>query len=268
MIRKFALKEKFNMHFAGAEDLEKSKLLSEEDVENILWSFYRIKENKIDIRDLVKHFKKPNIILDSGAYTARTKGVYISIYEYMDFIKMYGKYFDFYVNLDVIYNAKKTLKNQLKMEEEGLEPIPVFHYSKNFGKDKKYLNYYVKRHDYIGLGGIANIDFSIEWFEKVFRILDKYKIRAHAFGIGTQRILRKFGFHSSDTTDWLSGFLYGTIYVLEKGLPKRVKTSKAFIYKNTIEHFGIDYNKLHDRIERTKLNIRVLKSFEKELRRC
>jgi hypothetical protein len=129
------------------------------------------------------------------------------------------------------------------------------------------LIYYCHRCDLIGIGGIANVKVNIEWLEKVFRILNKYKIKAHAFGTLNPQIITKFNWFSCDTTDWLSGFKYRRIFILDKGIPKRIRVENAFRFRSVIEYLGIDYHKLHDNVEKTRLNIRVLKEFENELNR-
>ena len=86
-----------------------------------------------------------SVFLDSGAYSALTKGAKIDIQDYIKFIKENLSVLDLYANLDVIYNAEATLANQQIMEKEGLSPIPCYH----AGEDFSYLQYYIKNYDYI-----------------------------------------------------------------------------------------------------------------------
>ena len=56
--------------------------------------------------------KKINLFLDSGAYSAWSKGVTIDIDEYISFIKKNIKYITVYANLDVIGDPEATYRNQ------------------------------------------------------------------------------------------------------------------------------------------------------------
>ena len=52
------------------------------------------------------------IVLDSGAYSAKAKGIAIDIDDYISFIYKYKNSFRHVVNLDVIQDPKQSLKNQ------------------------------------------------------------------------------------------------------------------------------------------------------------
>lgn len=253
------------IYFAGAENKINCRILSEENVPNILLSFHTLKKNNLEVKDVVKVFKnKPNIFLDSGAYSVATSGAIVSRYEYCEFVKRNEKWFEFYANLDVIYDAEQTLKNMKRIEEEGLHPIPVFH----FGSDFKHLEYYSKRYDLVCLGGIASLqsNISLEWFEKCFRILKEDKTKTHAFGIGSPTILKKFDWFSCDTLDWLCK--NGQIFVPDGNTLKRIRygdSGKVALCRPVIEALGIDYKKLADDKEKSRLNVRSFHWFEQQL---
>lgn len=253
--------------FAGAENKINCKILAEENVPNILGSFHNLKKNNLEVRDVLKVFKnKPNIIIDSGAYSVATSGAIVSRCECCEYFKKNYRHYDYCINFDVIGNAEETLKNQKRMEEEGLNPLPVFHFYKE-GKFK-YLEYYSKRYDLVCLGGIASLqsNVSLEWFEKCFRILKKDKTKAHALGIGSPVILKKFDWFSSDTLNWLCK--NGQIFIPVGNTLKRIRLREkgvVALHRPIIEDLGIDYKKLDDDKEKSRLNIRSFLWFEQQL---
>ena len=67
---------------------------------------------------------RPLLFIDSGAYSAETKGVKISLPEYMTFLKLNEQYVEVAAGLDVLFNADATYANQLTMEAEGINAMP------------------------------------------------------------------------------------------------------------------------------------------------
>jgi len=166
-----------------------------------------------------------DVFLDSGAYSAWTQGIEINIQDYIDFIKQHQDIIDIYANLDVIsidgkrgskLTAELTLKNQKIMEEAGLRPLPVFH----IGEPFEYLEYYIKRYDYIGLGGMVGVPRNtlILWLDECF---DKYicdekgmpKVKIHGFGLTSFSLMLRYPWYSCDSTAWVITSRNGSIYV-------------------------------------------------------
>ena len=102
------------------------------------------------IRSLIEYKKEHpehtgRIMVDSGSFTAYTKGVHIDIDDYLKFIDEIGDYVTVFVAVDDVpdpmnmdYNkAKTTWDNYLYMVER-IRPelrdklIPVFHYGEDF----------------------------------------------------------------------------------------------------------------------------------------
>jgi len=254
--------------FAGAEKKVHAELLAEENVKPML-SFVRIKTTK-KFKEIYKIFNE-KIVVDSGAFSAYNLGIDVGLYDYCHFLKRIDRYVKFYFNLDVIYDSEKTYSNQIKMESEGLSPVPVFHCYKNEEEDYKfeYLENYCKKYDFVGLGGIASSSINFRWLEKCFKILKKYKTRAHGLGVGSPITMKKFNWFSCDSTDWLNGSTRNEVFVPDRtGLLKRVKGSQPellYAAKPMIEYLDISYYSLQDTKERDRLNIRSFKYFEKIL---
>jgi len=138
--------------------------------------------------------------------------------------------------------AMETQKNQLYLENLGLDPLPTFHY----GTDYTELEVLVKKYKYLGLGGLTPIFKDkkklINHFSKCFNILNKNKTKAHGWGTTAYDILIKFPFYSVDSTSWLSGGKFGNIVEFKNNKLKSGNwngNTKKLNYK-TINKFNIE----------------------------
>ena len=159
---------------------------------------------------------KISLFLDSGAFSAWSKGINIDIQEYINFIKEHEKYIDVYAVLDDILDPEITLKNQQIMEEAGLDPLPCFH----FGEDIKYLKDYLDNYDYIALGGMVPISTKDlnEWLDNLFKnfICDKSGmpiVKIHGFGLTSHKLMFRYPWYSVDSTSWVMTSRMGSIYI-------------------------------------------------------
>lgn len=162
------------------------------------------------------------VFLDSGAFSAFTKGIEVDIREYCDYIKR---------NMDIIENVDgalcasvldgigdplKTWQNQMAMEQMGVRPLPCFHY----GEDERYLEWYIKNYDYITLGGMVPISTQ-QLFHWLDRIWDKYltdgsgrpRLKVHGFGLTTQALMERYPWYSVDSSSWVQIAANGNILV-------------------------------------------------------
>lgn len=156
-----------------------------------------------------------DLFLDSGAFSAFSKGINIAIEDYIAFIKENEAYITTYANLDVIGDPEATLKNQRIMEKHGLSPLPCFHY----GEDEKYLRLYLKEYKYVALGGMVPISTKdlILWLDHIFSIIcDKDglpKIKLHGFGLTSFDLMFRYPWWSLDSTSWVMTGRFGSILV-------------------------------------------------------
>jgi len=161
------------------------------------------------------------IFLDSGAFTAWSRGKVINIDDYISFIYKYKDTIDVYANLDVIGSPEKTWENQMIMEKAGLLPLPVFHTP---FEDVKWLQRYIEQgYDYIALGGMAGGTISktriIKHLNSVFPNLlcDQEglpKVKVHGFGMTALQLVYKYPWYSVDSASWqLRGSAYGLVDV-------------------------------------------------------
>lgn len=166
------------------------------------------------------------VFLDSGAFSAYSLGVTIDIQQYCDYIirnRDILRVEDGVVMasvLDGIGDPLLTWQNQVWMERYGAPPLPCFH----FGEDERYLEHYVKNYGYITIGGMVRkrVDDVIKWLDYIWPkyMLDgsgKPRLKVHAFGITTERIMERYPWHSVDSSSWIQAASFGSIYTSEHG---------------------------------------------------
>jgi len=176
----------------------------------LLLSFYYFRT--VDIADLfVDCDPMPDVLLDSGAYSACTRGERVDVVEYADYIQRNAAHIALCVNLDVIGDHQKTHRNQQYLEKRGVRPLPVFH----AGSPTEVLRDLVAEYSYVGLGGIAikRTAHFAPWIRKCFEIAGETKL--HGFGVSNWLLLRAFPWHSVDHTSWGQGFRYGCVPVFD-----------------------------------------------------
>lgn len=166
------------------------------------------------------------IFLDSGAFSAWTLGVTLSVEEYCDYIERNMDIIRFEDGdmmasvLDGIGDAQQTYRNQLEMEARfkhkglGVRPLPCFH----FEEDARYLDYYVANYEYITLGGMvgASTQQLRNWLERVWEnhLLDgsgRAKIKVHGFGITAVPLMEEFDWYSCDSSSWIQSAAFGSV---------------------------------------------------------
>ncbi len=208
-----------NLYFASDPSNRSLSLLSEYKA-NVLLSYYFLTYKKRQFIDFKKKYNIPNLFIDSGAFSAFTKKVFVNIDQYSYYLK--NSNYDVGAGLDVIGNAEETYKNCEYMEKQyGLKIMPTFHY----GEDFEYLDKYCANHDYVAIGGIAQIGKQPQklfpWLSKIFTKYPKHKF--HGFAVTGNRTLSAFPWYSCDSASWTIAAskgsiitLYGTVHISEQ----------------------------------------------------
>ena len=184
---------------------------------HILESWHYVSKQKF-VDDMRREGAK--VFLDSGAFSAFTLGVTLSVPEYCDYIKRNADIIRVEGNalmasvLDGIGDAYQTYCNQEYMESLGVCPLPCFH----FNEDTRYLEHYVKNYEYITLGGMvgATTEQLRAWLEKIWDgwLLDgsgRAKIKVHGFGITAIPLMQEFDWYSCDSSSWIQSAAFGSI---------------------------------------------------------
>jgi len=181
--------------------------------------------------------EQAQIFLDSGAFSAWTLGVKLTVYDYCEYIKR---------NMDILRvedgalmasvldsiggnaaSAEGTYRNQLEMEERGVRPLPCFHK----GEPEAALEYYVANYDYITLGGMVGTSAAqLEvWLD---RIWEKYltdgsgraRVKVHGFGMTSVPLMEAYPWYSCDSSSWIQAAAFGSVMTPEHG-PIKVSSS-------------------------------------------
>ena len=155
------------------------------------------------------------IMLDSGAFSAWTRGAVIDIDQYAEFILKHQDIFEIAVNLDVLNDGKASYDNWKYLRSKGCNVMPVYHLSTN----RKYLERYLKNTDYICLGAIAKLHTTAR-LKGLTYIWDQYlidrktrlpKVKVHGLGLTAIQIMRSYPWYSVDSKAWLDFASYGKV---------------------------------------------------------
>jgi hypothetical protein len=169
--------------------------------------------------------RKIDLYFDSGAFSAWQRGRTIDLHRYMNFLHQYPDAAGA-VNLDVIpgqpgkprtrrdveHAAEQSWANYITMREDGLDPMPVYHY----GERRYWLEKMIgEGATYIGFGGAAALSDKDRrpWLDELFGYLcgsNGYPtVKVHGFGITTIDLIHRYPWFSTDSFSWMFPSAYG-----------------------------------------------------------
>ena len=179
----------------------------------------------------VKQEPKVLLMLDSGAFSAWSKGQEIDIDDYIQYIEDHKDLLHTYVSLDVIPGkpghkrtmamaeeaAAASFENYKYMRKHRLDPMPVVHY----GEGYKWIDEYIAAGaTYIGLSpssGLISKGGSIEWLDGVFTKLTNRQgiplIKTHGFAVASWDLMKRYPWTTCDATSWALTAAFGGIYI-------------------------------------------------------
>lgn len=212
---------------------------------NILESYFYLRKKEW-MFPLIRQFN--NFLLDSGAFTfmSQVKGHKINwdeyIEEYADFINKNDIKLFFELDIDSIVGIKEVERLRGKLEKlTNKKCIPVWHVSRGH-------NYWlkmVKKYDYVAIGGIVTKEIKPKHypiFKQLIKEAHAEGCKVHGLGFTNLKGLTKYKFDSVDSTSWLSGNRFGSVYKFngttmvkfDKKEGQRVKSNETAI-NNFIE---------------------------------
>lgn len=220
-------------YFARMQEVEKKDRLA---VRYILESYHYVSGNQY-VADMRADGAK--VFLDSGAFSAFTKGVSVDLDAYCRYVRDNADIIECASVLDSVGDALKTFQNQDAMESLGIKPLPCFHY----GEDERYLEYYIERYEYITLGGmvpVASPQLKL-WLD---RIWSKYlcgpdgrpKVKVHGFGMTRIQFAFMYPWYSVDSSSWVAYANNGKIFIPSIGV---IEISNG---KSTVKEEGMHFN--------------------------
>lgn len=197
--------------------------------------------NSLDWSRIRRDRKKIDLIVDSGAFTAYKQGNPIDLDAYCSWLKehpMLPHGFR-YMNLDVIGDAERSLRNYKLMLKRGLRPIPIF----TRGAPEKHLEEYYESSELVAIGGIQmKSDNAAGYLKHITRLVDGRPV--HWLGYTIRDHILAWKPTSVDSVNWKSAILYGRMEVFHRG--RFVSMSRMQIAKHfpLLERLGIDIDEL------------------------
>ena len=243
------------------------------------------------------------LFIDSGAYSAWTRGVEIDVDEYIAWINERADYIDLFGQVDVIPGdkihgatmqqvikaAEKTWENYLYMRERVKYPERLL-YTFHVGEPIQYLERALEWKDpqgdlipYIALGGMVGKSESIRrsFLDNCFDAIRRSSnpdVKVHAFGMTSFKLLSNYPITSADSTSWImtganGGIMtdMGTVIVSEQqsNQPSHYSHLPKHLQKGfeeSIAEYGFTLDELsHSRDKRIIFNARYMHKKASEL---
>lgn len=187
------------IYFVTSGNKEELEVIRELKPKNLLLSYWYFKSKSLDEFCSIIGYK-PNILLDSGAYSAFTKNKTVNILDFMKYITDNASEITDYISLDVIGDSQLTIAFYDLLRLKGYTPIPVYHY----GEDDSVLKYYFScGENRIALGGtvpITNKEIVVDWCKKLCKQYPT--IEFHLLGSTNKAVLESQCVHSCDSSSW------------------------------------------------------------------
>lgn len=286
----------FDLYFAGSGDKPVIDFKFENCTNQLLSQLNERGQIKSWIENMRNNGKKCKLFIDSGAWSAHSKGKEVDIDKYIEYLNEYDEYFHVYAELDKIpgeFRKPKTREQQLEAPEISWKNylymkdkiksrdklLPVFHQGEDFKWLKNMLEYTHedtgKHIPYIGISPAndSSITGKIAFIDKCFEIIKNSSnpdVKTHAFGMTSLEILEQYPFTSADSTSYLIAAImdgsimsdYGYLKVSDRKLA--YKDNKLFLADKTllnklITKYGFTLKELSkDSTKRVLYNMRYL----------
>jgi len=286
----------FELYFAGSLNKDTEQYLKEAGCNRLASQL----NDKNVIADWCSMTDRPgHLFIDSGAFSAHTIGSEVDVDAYITYLNSIDEQVEIFAQVDKIPGEFRKIKtalqcqeapelswnNYLYMRSKVNSPdklLPIFHQNEDFKWLKQILEWRSPEGNLIPYIGIspANDKSPKEkqaWMDSVFQIIrdsSNPKVKTHAFGMTSLRLLEMYPFYSADSTTWImvgaNGSImseYGILVLSEKQMnsPNHI----CHLPKDKLEHlekyviskgFTLEgmYTRYQDRIS---FNIRYLKDW-------
>lgn len=273
----------FNLYFAGCGNTPVIDFKLKNNTNQLLSQLNERKGIMDWIDNMKKTGNKCKLFIDSGAWSAHSKGKEVNIDDYINFLNKYDEYFYIYAELDKIpgkFRQIKTLEekleapviswnNYLYMKDKVKSRdklLPVFHQGEDFKWLKNMLEYThqdTKTHiPYIGISPAndSSVPGKVAFIEKCFEIIKNSNnpdVKTHAFGMTSLKVLEQYPFTSADSTSYLMSAINGSI-MTKKGtlnISNRRLSKDNVIFLNNKKELLSEIKKYGYTIEQLSSNI-------------
>ena len=287
----------FDLYFAGSHTYAGDKILMERGACK-LYSQLNDRTRGQMWLDYAKQNKDAKVFVDSGAFSAWSKGKIIDVDDYIKYINENTNELELFASVDNIpgeltrtpthEEVKKSpilsWQNYLYMRERVKEKdklLPVFH----IGEDFKHLQNMLetkldgKHIPYIALGGTVGLTANVKdnWYNTCFKVIRQStnpNVKIHAFGMTSLNILEKYPFTSADSTSWIMTAANGNIYTpygtvcvskVSQDKPNHITKLPKSVQHNIrkfIEQYGVTVDEcMEEYIGRILVNINYLQDW-------
>lgn len=165
----------------------------------VSFEYLPIFESKSLQLSMLKH---NTLALDSGAFTAWTKGKQVDIEKFIEacqnLMATHSRLEDIFA-LDVIGDWQASAHNAEVMWKRGIPVVPTFHVGEPWEALTAMMDAYPK----IAFGGLVGLplDRKVKWVEQAWARVGR-PFPVHILGVTDMRILEAFPFHSCDSSSW------------------------------------------------------------------
>lgn len=216
----------FNIYLAGGynrevdlqlQELGANRLFSQLNDRNGITSWLQGKQKNPNL----------NIFVDSGAFSAHTKGKELDVDEYISYVNYHAGMFSVIAQVDTIpgeFGKPKTRAQMLEAPQSSwinycyMRPLvidypnltPIFHQGEDFSHLMRILEttFDGEHIPYIGISPSNDVSTrdKQKWLEHVFRVIrdsSNPQVKTHAFGMTSLHLLELYPFYSADSTSWI-----------------------------------------------------------------
>lgn len=159
-------------------------------------------------------FNNTDLLVDSGAFTAATKGTSINLGEYCDWLLGNHRHIKHAAVLDVIGDWRATAENHERMLARlgnTVHVLPAWH----LGSPLPELHRLCREHGYIAIGGCvpyaAQPKVLMANLVKVHQVAREHGTKLHGLGITGSQSLLRLPWHTADSSSWAQGYRFGTL---------------------------------------------------------
>lgn len=181
------------------------------------------------------------LMIDSGAFTAWSKGRVIKLSEYATYLTRWRDCWDHAITLDVIGDPAASRQNTRRLHEMGLPVMPVFTRTDTLRE----FDAMVTDVGYVAVGGLVGLPRAAQAAR--VGMLQRRAQQAgggiHALGIGSMSTLRATRPYSADASSVSGAFRFGTIVFFDGQEVRNLSvtdTKRLTKYRAHIQAHGID----------------------------
>lgn len=212
------------IYLSGAMTSELQRFCVQNDAYRLV-SYAYLSEVNNYIKCLQEERKRAHMMIDSGAFTAWSKGKRVSLNRLSDFyaelLDKYSHFIDFvFISLDVIPGRKGVDPTAQELEEAMAQSIDNYHELKNRfgdlvipvfhqGEDRLYYEIYKSVSDYVCISPRNDLheDLRVQWAQQ----MQDESVKLHGLATTGYRMMNSVCWYSVDSAAWKMAAAYGGI---------------------------------------------------------